>query len=195
MEEKKIIWATTQRKVNDLKEFECNPRDITRKGYDTLKESLKKFNLVEIPVVNFDGTIIAGHQRIRILIDEGRGGEMIDVRIPDRQLSLEELWEYNLRSNIHNGHFDPDKLSLAPFEIEDFKEIGFSDGILGFGEGFEAKIDRQNAETSEEAEESDLLFTIKISIDPSIDDHLAFEEKANALAREFPSSKIQKITR
>jgi hypothetical protein len=41
-------------------------------------KSLKRFNLVEIPVINLDDQILAGHMRIAILIELGRGDEVID---------------------------------------------------------------------------------------------------------------------
>jgi site-specific DNA-methyltransferase (adenine-specific) len=49
-----------------------------------LLASITKFDLVEIPAVNTDGTIIAGHQRLRLLLELGREREMIDVRVPRR---------------------------------------------------------------------------------------------------------------
>ena len=46
---------------------DVNPRVITDKQMSDLKKSLKKFNLVEIPAIDFDGKILAGHQRIKAL--------------------------------------------------------------------------------------------------------------------------------
>jgi len=75
----KIQWTTKKRCVNDLLPYDQNPRQISDKQMADLKASLKKFNLAEIPAINLDGKIIAGHQRIRALQLLGRGEEQIDV--------------------------------------------------------------------------------------------------------------------
>lgn len=116
----KLTWTTQQRKPNDLNPLSINPRKISEEERNKLIESLNDFNLVEIPVINEDGTIIAGHQRITSLQIVGRGNELIDVRVPNRQLTDHEVKRYNLLSNTHSGEFD--------FEIlnREFKDIDFA---------------------------------------------------------------------
>jgi len=115
---KKLEWRTEQRKVNDLVPFKINPRKITKAKRQQLIKSIEKFNLAEIPAINKDNTIISGHQRIMALQIMGRGDEIIDVRVPNRQLSKIELKEYNLISNTHVGEWDFEILEL---EFEDLK--------------------------------------------------------------------------
>lgn len=100
---KKLIWHTEKRKINDLIPYEGNPRMMTEKQKNDLEESLKRFNLMSIPVVNIDNVIVSGHQRLKILQLLGRGEELIDVRLPNRELNLEELREANLRENKNLG--------------------------------------------------------------------------------------------
>src|SRR5690606_23862346 len=88
-----------------------------------------KFNLVEIPAINLDNKIIAGHQRVFALFEIGRGDELIDVRIPNRMLTDEEFKEYNIRSNIGIGEWGIDLL------LEHFSEFNFDD--LGLDLDFE----------------------------------------------------------
>lgn len=121
---KQLEWKTTQRKVNDLLPLEINPRKITDQKRQKLINSIQKFNLAEIPAINADNTIISGHQRMKAMQLLQRGEEMIDVRIPNRQLTLKELKEYNLISNTHAGEFDFDKLDEF-FDDMDFADIGF----------------------------------------------------------------------
>ena len=116
-----LEWYTEKRKVSELVPYEFNPRSITEEKLQKLKESLEKFNLVEIPAINLDNTIIAGHQRICALFTIGRGDELIDVRVPNRQLTESELKEYNLRSNINVGEWDVEMLT------EHFSEFNFDD--------------------------------------------------------------------
>ena len=101
-----LEWHTTQRRVRDLVPLSYNPRILSEEGRQRLLHSLRKFNLVEIPAINLDNVVLAGHQRLAILLDVGRGEELIDVRAPNRQLSKDELDEYNVTSNVGAGHFD-----------------------------------------------------------------------------------------
>jgi len=115
---KKLEWTTTQRKVNDLLEQEINPRKITDAERQRLMASLEKFNLADIPVINYDSSIISGHQRVAVLKMLGRGEELIDVRTPNRKLTLAEVKEYMLIANTHSGVFDLDILQLEFADID-----------------------------------------------------------------------------
>ena len=128
-----LEWYTEQRRVSELIPYAYNPRKRTPERIQKLKESLEKFNLVEIPAINLDNTIIAGHQRVFALFEIGRGEEMIDVRVPNRPLSEEELKEYNIRSNVNVGEWDIDLL------LEHFSEFNFDD--LGLSLDFEIPDD------------------------------------------------------
>ena len=97
---KAIKFHTEQRKVKDLVPYKYNPRKVTAEKKEVLKKSLEKFDLAEIPVINTDNTIVAGHQRVVVLMELGRGNEAIDVRVPNRALTEDEFKEYNVRSNI-----------------------------------------------------------------------------------------------
>ncbi len=90
---------------------------------DALKKSLEKFNLVEIPAIDTDGTIIAGHQRIRALQLLGRGDETIEVRIPNRPLTKEEHDEYLIASNAISGDWDFE--ALKSFDLDMLLDVGF----------------------------------------------------------------------
>lgn len=119
----KLEWKTEKRKVNDLIPYEGNPRVLTEKQKADLKKSLEKFGLVEIPAVNTDNRIIAGHQRLAMMKVLGKGEEEIDVRVPSRQLSEAEFREYLLRSNKNTGEWD--WALLAQFNMDFLKDVGF----------------------------------------------------------------------
>lgn len=120
-----ITWRTEQRKVSELIPYEKNPRKITPEQTEQLKRSLLKFNLAEIPVLNTDNKIVAGHQRIMVMKLLGREHETIDVRIPSRKLDQAEFKEYLLRSNKNTADWDWDVL-FDDFGIEEMAEVGFS---------------------------------------------------------------------
>lgn len=94
MNKLELIWHTEKRKVNDLIPHDKNPRSISEKQMNDLKKSLTKFNLAEIPAIDTDNKIIAGHQRIKALQLLGRGEEEIDVRVPNRKLTQKEYDQY-----------------------------------------------------------------------------------------------------
>lgn len=118
-----LKWATEKRLVKDLAPYEYNPRKLTEQRKEKLKESLSYFNLAEIPAINLDNTIIAGHQRIKVLLEMGRGDDEIDVRVPNRALTEEEFKKYNITSNLPTGFWDVDVLEQAFADI-DLLELG-----------------------------------------------------------------------
>jgi DNA modification methylase len=119
----KLQWHTVQKKVNDLVPQDVNPRKINDKQMSDLKKSLAKFNLVEIPAIDFDEKILAGHQRIKALQLLGRGDELIDVRIPNRKLTEDESKRYLISSNALGGDWDFEKLKT--FDLDLLVDIGF----------------------------------------------------------------------
>lgn len=133
----KLTWHNERRKVDELLPYKENPRQMTEEQAKQLRASLEKFDLVEVPAINTDNTIVAGHMRLKTLQLLGRGQEEIDVRVPSRSLTEEELREYNLRSNKNTGEWDYDL--LANFEPELLLEIGWSKDELQ--KIFDIKVD------------------------------------------------------
>lgn len=125
MKNKPLEWTTQQRRVNDLIPLDINPRKISEAKRMKMIESLQRFNLVDIPVVDFDDTLVSGHRRVQALQAIGRGEEMIDVRCPNRKLTVLELKEYNLLANSHFGEWDSDVFDEY-FGDVDVEALGFS---------------------------------------------------------------------
>lgn len=113
-----LEWTTQKRKVADLIPYEYNPRILTEAKKEKLKQSLERFNLAEIPAINTDNKIIAGHQRIVVLMELGRGDDLIDVRVPNRTLTEEEFKIYNISSNVPTGEWDVDILNEIFADID-----------------------------------------------------------------------------
>lgn len=128
MSKNKLEWFTQKRKVNDLIPFLGNPRKMTPKQTSDLKRSLKKFNLAELPAVNTDNQIVAGHQRLKVLQLLGRGEEMIEVRVPNRKLTKEEYEQYLITSNAVHGDWDFEKLKA--FDLGTLTVSGLDDDTL-----------------------------------------------------------------
>ncbi|MDR0829745.1 MAG: DNA modification methylase [Prevotellaceae bacterium] len=117
----KLIWKTEQRLVRELIPTDYNPRIRNEKKQAKLQHSLAKFNLVETPVINRDNHIIAGQRRWEAYYESGKENESIDVRLPNRMLTEEEVKEYILISNTHAGEWDLPKLETHFADI--YKEI------------------------------------------------------------------------
>lgn len=129
-----LQWHNEQRKVNDLLPLEINPRTITAERKLKLVESLGKFNLVDLPVINLDEKLISGHQRCASLQLMGRGEEIIEVRVPNRLLTEKEVKEYNILANTHAGEFNVDML-LESFGDIDLSGLGLDLPELDLGLG------------------------------------------------------------
>jgi len=143
---KKLIWHTEKRVVDALLPYAKNPRSISEKQMNDLKKSLTKFNLVEIPAIDTDGKIIAGHQRIRALQILGRGNEEIEVRVPNRKLTQKEYDQYLITSNAVGGDWDVEKLKAFDFDM--LLDVGFDQVELSqfWGKELETKDDEFNVE-------------------------------------------------
>lgn len=119
----KLIWHTETRIINNLIPYERNPRTLSDAQLKNLKKSLVKFNLVEIPAIDIDGKIIAGHQRLKVMQILDRGHEEIDVRVPNRKLTEKEYEQYLITSNKVTGDWDFE--ALKNFDIDLLTESGF----------------------------------------------------------------------
>lgn len=123
-----LVWHTGKRRVNDLIPQDNNPRKITDKQMSDLQKNLKRFNLVEIPAVDHNNKILAGHQRIKALQLLGRGEELIDIRLPNRKLTKSESERYLIASNALGGDWDTE--ALKSFDLDLLTDIGFDSAEL-----------------------------------------------------------------
>lgn len=96
---------------------------MSSKQIEDLKKSLKKFDLVELPVIDLDNKVIAGHQRLMVLKLLGRENETISVRLPNRKLTQNEYNQYLLTSNSVHGDWDFEK--LKSFDLNFLLDVGF----------------------------------------------------------------------
>lgn len=119
----KIFFHNEKRKISELLPHEHNPRQMTVKQVEALRQSLQKFSLAEIPVINLNNDILAGHQRLKILAELWDGDFEIDVRVPNRQLTQKEADEYLIRSNANTGEWNFDELANY-FDQEDLTSWG-----------------------------------------------------------------------
>jgi len=162
----KLEWGTEKRRVNDLLKLDINPRKISESKKEELKKSIERFNLVDIPVLDKDDVIISGNQRVFILQVLDRGDEYIDVRVPNRKLTIKEKKEYALLANTHAGEFDFDILQ-AEFNDIDFDNIGFDFPKIGTDSDDLTPIDysskNKEIDTDDFADEMEMKFKLSSS--------------------------------
>ncbi len=125
-----IKWHLESRKISSLKPHPKNPRYLKENDAYHLKVSLEKFGLIDKPIINPDGLIIGGHQRINVLKGSKKNA-LIDCWVPDRPLEEKEVEELNIRLNRNTGDWDWEVLANQ-WEVSDLCEWGFSvEEILG----------------------------------------------------------------
>ena len=137
-------WILVQKKISDLKPHPRNPRRLSKHDYEHLKKSLDKFGLIDKPIINSDGTIIGGHQRVAVLKKSGM--KEIECWMPKATLSEKEIDELCIRLNANHGSFNYDELANL-FELDNLREWGLDDIALGLD-------DLPPLETEEKQEET-----------------------------------------
>lgn len=113
MENYKVI----EYKKDEIKPASYNPRSITDTELEGLKESIKKFGLVENLIVNKKtGTLLSGHQRYKAACILGY--ETFPVVEVDLSLSEEKALNVVLNSQHISGQYDEEILKDLLKEIK-----------------------------------------------------------------------------
>lgn len=115
----------TEVDITALKPSEYNPRKHTKEQMDQLKESIKRFGLVDPLIANAaperKDVLIGGHFRLAAAKELGfKTVPVVYVTIPN----VDKEKELNLRLNKNTGEFDLDL--LAAFDESFLKDVGFS---------------------------------------------------------------------
>lgn len=138
-----------RRRIDELNPAAYNPRKRLKPGdeeYEALKRSVKTFGYVDPIIVNADGTVIGGHQRLKVLIDLGYSE--VDVAVVDLSKSDEKA--LNIALNKISGEWDEEKLA------EIFRELnleGYDTSVTGFDRAAVEALTNAVAETVECADE------------------------------------------
>src|SRR3989338_251297 len=123
--------------IRELKPSEYNPRKISKESLEQLKESMRRFQVVDPIIVNaapnLKNIVIGGHMRLRGAKDLGfKEVPVVYLSIPD----VKREQELNIRLNKNTGDWDFEL--LANFNEEFLNNIGFSseelDEVFGIDE-------------------------------------------------------------
>lgn len=130
----KLEWLAQRRKISDLKNWEQNPRKITKEAFEKLKDRISKRGFHDVIKVDTEDNVLSGNQRKRALVDLGI--KEVNVLVPNRELTDKEKKEIILESNLDDGIWDYDILGNV-FEMEILDEVSFPEMSMFNAEGTE----------------------------------------------------------
>lgn len=185
-----------RRRIAELRPAEYNPRKHLQPGdedYERLKRSIQTFGYVDPIIVNHDGTVIGGHQRLTVL--EDLGYTEADVAVVNLSKSDEKA--LNVALNKISGEWDQEKLAeifldlkledydstVTGFERDEIGDIlsGIVDEEAEEAEKYTSKIDTPIYEITGETPEVDELFdrtkTRSLLADIETDESITDEER------------------
>ena len=147
-QEKPLSW---------LSPAEYNPRADLKPGdpdYEAIKESIKHHTYVDPIIANSDGTIISGHQRLKVLLDLGY--DAADIVIVDKTKEEEKL--LNLALNKVQGRWDEEKLYelLINLDLSNI-DIQLSGFTLEELEDLKIKFEIEEAQEDEDFDEESAI--------------------------------------
>jgi DNA modification methylase len=127
--------------VTKIKASEYNPRFWSPAATEQLKESIRRFGMVDPVILNSakgrENILIGGHFRVHVAKELGiMKVPAVYMQIPD----LEKERELNLRLNKNQGIFDLEL--LKNFDLDQLLDVGFDDGDLaGIWDQYSAEDD------------------------------------------------------
>ncbi|MBO9346197.1 MAG: hypothetical protein J7601_10795 [Chloroflexi bacterium] len=124
-----LTWTNERVKLRDLKPWEHNPRQITKRAAQRLLDSWRDYGQVQLVVVGPDNEVYDGHQRLSALKAVYGEDYELDVRRASRALTDDE--RRRLVVLLHSGatgHWDWD--ALAGWEAQQLIEWGLDEDTL-----------------------------------------------------------------
>lgn len=122
-----MTWVSLP--IDSLKQAAYNPRKKLKKGdkeYEKIKKSIVEFGYVDPIIVNFDGTVIGGHQRLTVLSDLGyKEVQCVQVRIDDEN----KVKALNVALNKITGAWNEELLADLMVDLQD---ADFNLDLTGF---------------------------------------------------------------
>lgn len=122
-----MTWGSLP--IDSLKPAAYNPRKKLKKGdkeYEKIKKSIVEFGYVDPIIVNFDGTVIGGHQRLTVLSDLGyKEVQCVQVRIDDEN----KVKALNVALNKITGAWNEELLADLMVDLQD---ADFNLDLTGF---------------------------------------------------------------
>lgn len=122
------------RRTQDLIGSEYNPRAINQHDFDALKDSIKRFGMVDPLIVNTheerENIVVGGHQRLKA----AKELQVEEVPVVEVSLDKEREKELNVRLNRNTGQWDW-SLLRDNFEKNELINFGFEEAEVDFTTG------------------------------------------------------------
>jgi len=157
--------------INSLVPADYNPRKISDKDYNNLKNSIDEFGIVDPIIVNLkNNTIISGHQRFDVLFYEQNVSELYLIKLGDigwvfteTDLKVKDKNHektLNLALNRIHGEFDEDLLNEVLLELEEVNLdhlTGFDLELDDIDYDFISRMDEYDDEEEIEEYENEII--------------------------------------
>ena len=137
-------------KVNDLKEYENNPR-INEKAIEPVMKSIQEFGFKVPLVIDKNNVIITGHTRVEAA--KRLGLETVPCIIAD-DLSEEQIKAFRLVDNKTSEYAEWDFMKLEE-ELRELNEFDFDISLFDFSLSFTEEIEEKEEEIPESFDEYD----------------------------------------
>ena len=136
-----IVWEERTVKIKDLRPAIYNPRKFNKKAKDPFIRNLENYGNLEPIVVNQDMTIIGGHMRYNIFLEQGK--EEVQVSYPNRVLLEDEEKKLNIILNSVSGHTNLPKLLTLGLSIDELQGLGFDELNMAKKKEVDAKPEKK----------------------------------------------------
>ncbi len=121
-----LTWHDDRKRLGDLTPRADNPRYIDEEGARRLVRSYAEYEQPWPLLVNPDGTLLDGHQRLSTWIEEYGEDFEVDVRIPSRPLTQKEWQRLTVLGHEGaKGEWDFGKLNDWGLDTEELTDWGF----------------------------------------------------------------------
>ncbi len=179
--------------ISSLRPAAYNPRKRLMPGdeeYERLKRSIETFGYVDPIIINADGTVIGGHQRLFVLQDLGYS--QADVAVVN--LNKQDEKALNIALNKISGEWDEEKLAEIFSELDidgyDLSVTGFDkkerdeimDAVKALGDGL-----HEESELSDKYTKKIKKITYEVTGETPEIDELCDQSKTHALLRDIES--------
>lgn len=115
--------ASSTRHISTLREWDKNPRSITKDGFERLKKQIQKLGQYKPLLITEDGTVIGGNMRLKAYHELGVEDLWVSVVNPKDE---NEKLEYALSDNDRAGFYDDDLLANLIPEYPEFDWSSYS---------------------------------------------------------------------
>lgn len=97
-----------KRKLNDLKEWDKNPRSISKDGFERLKKQIQRLGQYKPLIITQDGTVLGGNMRLKAYRELGINDIWVSVvEAPTEEKKI----EFALSDNDRAGQYEGDQLA------------------------------------------------------------------------------------